>query len=182
MDGLRRLTGTVVTLRHWKERRYPADFPLIEVARLEGSRFRIKLSDWLSDELMDGHVLGAAPETSRLHGLRFRLYGWACSWVGRHPGTGEQIITMRDALARIGALPERIQGSACEQIVSAVEANDLPGFNVRLIDHRGQPAIRVEERLAAPTAPAAARMNEISLEGDWSEALEPPPLPREITL
>ncbi len=149
VDGLRRLSGTLITLDHWKDRQYSRSFPLIEARRVESGRFAIRTSAWLDDELMDGELVSAPRYASRLSSFRFRLDGWVRSWVGRNPRIGEQIITKRDALARVGALPDQMPGTAWEHLVAVVTANDLPSSDVKLIEHRGQPAIAIEQRRQA---------------------------------
>lgn len=198
VDALRRLAGTLITLDHWKGRQYSRSFPLIEARRVESGRFAIKTSAWLDDELMDGELVSAPRSASRLSSFRFRLDGWARSWVGRNPRIGEQIITKRDALARVGALPNQMPGTAWEHLVAVVTANDLPSSNVKLIQHRGQPAIAIEQRRQAnrsagmdpgladqlgndddtglslnsdDEADASARPREISLEPDEPEPI-----------
>ncbi|MET1755545.1 hypothetical protein ABVV53_08750 [Novosphingobium sp. RD2P27] len=146
VDGLRRATGTLLTFDHWKERHYPRKFPLVEARRRTPGRFTIKTSAWLDDELMDGEVVSAPRHTSQLPFTRFRLDGWGRSWVGRNRRTNEQIITQRDALARVGPLPDRMPGTPWEHLLAVVEANDLQDFNLAVIEHRGRPAISVEER------------------------------------
>lgn len=145
-DSLRRLTGTRLTVERWKGRTYASAFPMLEAKLSSSGHFVVTPSAWMSDELWDGELVPAPRSSARLTGPRFRLDGWARSWLGRNPQSGEQVITRRDALARFGPLPEGAVGTPWQQILAAVEANDLPDHELELIERRGEPALLVTAR------------------------------------
>jgi hypothetical protein len=139
VDSLRRLTGTLVSVLGWDGPPLPTKFPLFEIRQLNAMAFHLKLSTWLENELVAYRVVTSRPAAGQIVGVRQRLYGWAVGWVGPEHDGG-RMIRQREALERIGPVLDRF-GSAWDQIVGAVEANDLPGYDMQIATFEGRPAI-----------------------------------------
>ena len=145
VQAFRRLTATVIDIRNWGKWAFSDKSPLLEIQAISDTTYRIHLSDWLQEELSAHRIMKISPEALRLDGLRGLLYGWAVGRIGPEYSEG-RIIRQREALARAGSFPPDCH--PWNEIVQAVSANDVPGFDYALDMFEGQPAIAVTPRVS----------------------------------
>lgn len=170
IEGLRRLHSTRIEMRTGGPSAVTTAFRLFEIGALpDGSGYHVTLPDFLLEEIRTRRILKVLPEQRALRGMRARLFGWYRSWIGRIEGEC-QLIGKAQAIARAGfsANPEL----GWEQITRTVEANDLPGLDLGILEIEG------DEYVAIPKRARGFQPDEAV---DWERRLSPPvPAPSEL--
>lgn len=143
----RRLANTLVSTNLVAgAERHPHTFCLLEAVILtpESTRapWRLRVPEWILEQVRRRRFLKVAPAALRLHGLERRLYSWAHAHAGGR-GYDTYPVSFAEARSKAGStdLPRRFAYSMRRALKRIAAEDRIPGFTLVEEDFRGAPGL-----------------------------------------